>query len=74
MFAKKFHHYLTGKQFKMDTDHQALRWMENFQDPTVQLAHSQSGLSEDSYMVAHSAGKKRRMQMPCLIRHKGHRR
>ncbi|BHF67842.1 hypothetical protein SprV_0301087100 [Sparganum proliferum] len=57
-FVKKFHHYLAGKQFILRTDHQALRWLENFKDPTGQLARWQADLLEYSYTVIHRAGKK----------------
>nr|VZI11431.1 unnamed protein product [Spirometra erinaceieuropaei] len=57
-FVKKFHHYLAGKRFILRTDHQALRWLENFKDPTGQLARWQADLLEYSYTVIHRAGKK----------------
>nr|VZI30913.1 unnamed protein product [Spirometra erinaceieuropaei] len=57
-FVKKFHHYLAGKRFILRTDHQALRWLENFKDPTGQLARWQADLLEYSYTVVHRAGKK----------------
>nr|VZI20025.1 unnamed protein product [Spirometra erinaceieuropaei] len=57
-FVKKFHHYLAGKRFILRTDHQALRWLENFKDPTDQLARWQADLLEYSYTAIHGAGKK----------------
>ncbi|BHF76419.1 hypothetical protein SprV_0501951700 [Sparganum proliferum] len=56
-FVKKFHHNLAGKRFILRTDHQALRWWENFKDPTGQLARWQADLLEYSYTVIHRAGK-----------------
>nr|VZI13897.1 unnamed protein product [Spirometra erinaceieuropaei] len=57
-FAKKFHHYLAGKRFILRTDHQTLRWLENFKDLTGQLAGWQADLLEYSYTVIQRAGKK----------------
>ncbi|BHF65296.1 hypothetical protein SprV_0200830600 [Sparganum proliferum] len=57
-FVRKFHHYLAGKRFILRTDHLALRWLENFKDPTGQLARWQADLLEYSYTVIHRAGKK----------------
>nr|VZI49306.1 unnamed protein product [Spirometra erinaceieuropaei] len=73
-FVKKFHRYLAGKRFILRTDHQALRWLENFKDPTGQLARWQADLLEYSYTVIHRAGTKhqnanalsRRAQTPPL--------
>lgn len=36
-FVKKLHHYLAVKRFILRTDHQVLRWLENFKDPHGQL-------------------------------------
>ncbi|BHF75064.1 hypothetical protein SprV_0501815800 [Sparganum proliferum] len=57
-FVKKFHHYLTDKRFILRTDHQAFRWLENFKDPTGQLARSQADLLVHSYTVVHRTDKK----------------
>ncbi|BHF57829.1 hypothetical protein SprV_0100077500 [Sparganum proliferum] len=57
-FVKKFHHYLAGKRFNLRTDHQALSWLEDFKEPTGQLARWQADLFEYSYTVIHRAGKK----------------
>ncbi|BHF58737.1 hypothetical protein SprV_0100169200 [Sparganum proliferum] len=73
-FVKKFHHYLAGKRFILRTDHQTLRWLENFKDPTGQLARWQADLLEYSYTVIHRASKSIRMPMPYLAEHKRHHR
>ncbi|BHF74383.1 hypothetical protein SprV_0501746900 [Sparganum proliferum] len=57
-FVKIFHHYLAGKRFILRTDHQALRWLENFKDPTGQFARWQADLLEYSHTVIHRASKK----------------
>ncbi|BHF72263.1 hypothetical protein SprV_0401532700 [Sparganum proliferum] len=57
-FVKKCNHYLAGKRFILRTDQQALRWLENFKDPTGQLARWQADLLDYSYTVIHRAGKK----------------
>ncbi|BHF83312.1 hypothetical protein SprV_0802645400 [Sparganum proliferum] len=56
--VKKLNSYLAGKWFIEHTDHKALRWLENFKDPTAHLARWHAVLLEYPNVVVHRAGKK----------------
>ena len=52
-----FRTYLLGKPFTVRTDHTALRWLQNFKEPTNQVARWIERLAEFDYTVQHRPGK-----------------
>ena len=57
-FAQKFRHYLLGRKFLVRTDHNALRWVMSFKEPTDQMARWLEILSQFDFKLEHRAGKK----------------
>ena len=55
-FSKYFRHYLYGRKFTIRTDHGALRWLTNFQDPQGQVAWWLEVLGTYDYEIQHRAG------------------
>ena len=55
-FAKYFRHYLYGRKFTIRTDHGALRWLTNFQDPQGQVARWLEVLGTYDFEIQHRAG------------------
>ena len=38
VFTQEFAHYITGKEFRLRTDHSSLQWLLNFKNPTGMIA------------------------------------
>ncbi len=57
-FTQQFRHYLLGRQFLIRTDHNALRWIMTFKNPTDQMARWLEFLSSYNFKLSHRAGKK----------------
>jgi len=59
LFAtKQFICYLYGRRFTVYTDHRALKWLLNLQDPSSRLTRWAVKLSEYDYIVEHRPGTK----------------
>lgn len=57
LFAtKQFRCYLYGRTFTVYTDHRALKWLLNLQDPSSRLTRWAIKLSEYDYVVEHRPG------------------
>ena len=54
-FTRHFKHYLLGQKFTIITDHRALQWLQNFQDPDALTARWLEKLAD--YEVVHRPGK-----------------
>jgi hypothetical protein len=52
--------YLYGRKFTLRTDHVAIRWLQNFKEPTGQLARWLERLSIYDFSIEHRAGRKHR--------------
>ncbi|CAH8585581.1 unnamed protein product, partial [Dicrocoelium dendriticum] len=55
-FIKQNRHYLLGRKFLVRTDHQSLRWLQNFRDPEGQIARWQEQLQEYDFECRHRPG------------------
>ena len=51
--TKQFRCYLYGRKFTVYTDHRALKWLLNLQDPNSRLTRSAMMLSEYDFIVEH---------------------
>ena len=51
-----FRPYLVGKDFKIRTDHNALRWLFNFKEPEGQIAQWIESLAEFTFTIKHRPG------------------
>ena len=51
-----FRPYLVGKDFKIRTDHNALRWLFNFKEPEGQIARLIERLAEFTFTIEHRPG------------------
>jgi hypothetical protein len=61
LFAtKQFRCYLYGRKFTVHTDHRALKWLLNLQDPSSRLTRWAVKLSEYDFIVEHRPGTKMR--------------
>ena len=61
LFAtEQFRCYLYGRKFTVHTDHRALKWLLNLQDPSSRLTRWAIKLSEYDYVVEHRPGTKMR--------------
>lgn len=56
-FTEKFKCYLQGQKFLIRTDHQALKYLNNFKEPTGQLARWLEELQDFDYIIEHRPGK-----------------
>ena len=57
-YTRHFKHYLLGRQFKIITDHRALQWLHNFNDPDALTALWLEKLAPfDDYEIEHRSGK-----------------
>lgn len=56
--TKYFRCYLLGRQFKVITDHAALKWLLSLKDPSSRLVRWTLRLAEFNYTVEHKAGKR----------------
>jgi hypothetical protein len=57
LFAtKQFRVYIYGRKFTVYTDHRALRWLLNLQDPSSRLTRWAVKLSEYDFVVVHRPG------------------
>jgi len=69
LFAtKQFICYLYRRKFTVYTDHRALKWLLNLQDPSSRLTQWAMKLSEYEYTVEHRPGTKMR-HADALSRH-----
>ena len=50
--------YLYGRKFTLRTDHVAIRWLQNFKEPSGQLARWLERLSAFDFIVEHRPGRK----------------
>ena len=57
-FVKHYRHYLLGKQFKIRTDHNSLRWLMKTKNPEGQMARWIDALSSYQFDVEHRPGRK----------------
>ncbi|MCG7878903.1 MAG: RNase H-like domain-containing protein, partial [Candidatus Thiodiazotropha endolucinida] len=57
-FVKFYRHYLLGKQFKIRTDHNSLRWLMKTKNPEGQMARWIDALSSYQFEVEHRPGRK----------------
>ena len=53
---QNFRPYLVGKDFKIRTDHNALRWLFNFKEPEGQIARWIERLAEFTFTIEHRPG------------------
>jgi len=59
LFAtKQFRCYIYGRKFTVYTDHRALKWLLNLQDPSSRLTRWAMKLSEYDFTVEHRPGTK----------------
>jgi hypothetical protein len=58
--VKQFRCYLYGRQFKVYTDHRALKWLLNLQDPSSRLTRCAMKVSEYDFTVEHRPNAKMR--------------
>jgi len=54
--TKQFRCYLYGRRFTVQTDHRALKWLLNLQDPSSRLTRWAIKLSEYDFVVEHRPG------------------
>ena len=57
-FIQHFRHYLYGKSFIIQTDHNALKWLKSFKEPQGQVARWIELLAEFNFVVQHRPGTK----------------
>ena len=57
VFTNKFHPYLLGRPFCLQTDHGSLLWLHNFKEPEGQLARWIEMLQEFNYEIGHREGR-----------------
>ena len=55
--VKHFHHYLYGKEFKIRTDHGALKWLMQFKSPEGQVARWIEVLDTYTIHIEHRLGR-----------------
>ena len=55
---KKFRHYLLSNQFKLYTDHQAMKYVINLRDPHGRIARWMSLLAEFNFEIVYRPGEK----------------
>jgi hypothetical protein len=61
LFAtKQFRCYLYGRKFTVHTDHRALKWLLNLQDPSSRFTRWAMKLLEYDFVVQHRAGTRMR--------------
>lgn len=56
--TRQFRCYLLGREFKLVTDHSALRWMLSLKEPSSRLMRWTLRLQEFNYEVEHKAGRR----------------
>jgi len=56
VIIQQFRSYLLGKPFKLRTDHGSLSWLQNFKDPSGQLARWLEQLKEFDFEIVHRRG------------------
>jgi len=54
--TKQFWCYLYGRRFTVQTDHRALKWLLNLQDPSSRLTRWAIKLAEYDFVVEHRPG------------------
>ena len=54
--VRQYRPYIYGQPFTARTDHNALRWLQNFQDPEGQVARWLEVLAEYNFKVIHRPG------------------
>jgi hypothetical protein len=57
-FTQEYRHYLLGRKFVIRTDHNSLRWLLSFRDPTDQTARWIEILSRFDFQILHRPGNK----------------
>ena len=55
--VRRFRQYLLGRKFKIQTDHQALKWLHNCKDPSSRLIRWRLRLEEYEYDIEYVKGK-----------------
>jgi transposase InsO family protein len=58
VFCQDFRHYLLGRRFTVRTDHNALRWLLAFRNPSDQMARWLELLSQYNFSIQHRPGVK----------------
>ena len=54
---KRLRQYLLGRKFKIQSDHQALKWLKNVKDPSSKLMRWRLRLKEYDYEIEYKKGK-----------------
>ena len=54
---KSYHIYLSGRKFRIITDHIALKWLMNIKEPTSRLARWAIYIQEYDFEIVHRAGR-----------------
>ena len=57
-FIEHFRPYLLGNHFTLRTDHNSLRWLQNFRHPEGQLARWLEKLQEYNFSIEHRPGRR----------------
>ena len=57
-FTQHFRHYLLGREFKVRSDHQPLKWLFNLKDPSGQVARWLEILAAYNFVIDYRPGKK----------------
>ena len=57
-YSQHFRHYLYGRRFIVRTDHDVLRWLTNFKEPSGQVARWLEKLAEFEFKVQSRPGKR----------------
>ena len=63
---KRLRQYLLGRKFIIRTDHQALKWLNNYKGPSFRLMRWRLKLEEYEYRIEYVKGKAIQLQIAYL--------
>ena len=59
-----YKHYFPGQHFRVDSDHEMLKWLLSLREPKHRIARRIEVLPEFDFEVEYQPGKSTEMQMP----------